>query len=467
MLTGSTYVAPSTAGTYHVIATSVADPSATATLAIHVQHPPYFAVQFNLINNTAPVSLELNGDASTVVVATGGPGSFSPLVGVGATFHVQVRAYNGMGVCLVQDGYGVMGTADVVVTVDCNPRRLALSPGLETMRVLPTSAAKFIALVANAFGASMQGFTASLNPDSGFSSTVGGPVDFVVDASDRAIVLQIGNNSTTLTRLTPTGSIDTTFGTAGSVSIDFFGLGAGTVLNKLAVDGQGRILAAGYANNGAANVSAVVRLTSSGQLDTSFAGTGKFANMGITAAARKVVPSPAGPYVVADGGVVYHIDDNGTLDTSFQPGAFPGIVKDAAVTATGDLVVWFNDVSAQADSIVRLTATGATDATFNATVYSVPVDPANLKFGTGTMLVAADGSLTLASRVFVPDTSSVNLVSKLQPDGSLDTSFGRAGVRSFDSRGGQPIDGVFVWPGHGVVVTTKQLTDVTFVYPAQ
>lgn len=61
-----------------------------------------------------------------------------------------------------------------------------------------------------------------------------------------------------IARLTPDGVLDTNFGEAGRLRIDFFG--AGDEVNAIAIQADGAIIAAGSARNGANTDIGMVRI---------------------------------------------------------------------------------------------------------------------------------------------------------------------------------------------------------------
>ncbi len=71
------------------------------------------------------------------------------------------------------------------------------------------------------------------------------------------------------------GTLDTTFDTDGKKSIDVAGAGHDDAANAVAIDGSNRIVLAGYANNGTNDDFAVLRLTTAGAADTSFSSNGQ------------------------------------------------------------------------------------------------------------------------------------------------------------------------------------------------
>jgi uncharacterized delta-60 repeat protein len=80
-------------------------------------------------------------------------------------------------------------------------------------------------------------------------------------------------NDFAVARYETNGALDTTFNGTGSVVT---GIGASDdTLTSVAVQGDGKIVAAGFAWNGSKNDFALARYTSAGVLDTDFNGTGK------------------------------------------------------------------------------------------------------------------------------------------------------------------------------------------------
>jgi uncharacterized delta-60 repeat protein len=146
-----------------------------------------------------------------------------------------------------------------------------------------------------------------------------------------------GADSTTdfaLARLTPTGQLDTTFGTGGVVVTDVAHGGDWALC--AAVTGDGRILVGGTSEPRTGQVdSTIARYLADGRLDTSFHGDGLFR-------LNLVVPDGIGAVhavaVAADGRIVVAGDDGGSpslsvarltadgqLDTSFGPSG--GVVR--------------------------------------------------------------------------------------------------------------------------------------------
>jgi uncharacterized delta-60 repeat protein len=120
--------------------------------------------------------------------------------------------------------------------------------------------------------------TGALDPDFGGDGRVtlpgGGSASAVLVQPDRRIVV-VGNASgsamMTVTRLTPSGSLDTTFDGDGTATIDFGSLA--DLAGGAALQPDGKIVVAGYTQ--AAEDVAVARLNPNGSPDATFGAAGK------------------------------------------------------------------------------------------------------------------------------------------------------------------------------------------------
>jgi uncharacterized delta-60 repeat protein len=189
-------------------------------------------------------------------------------------------------------------------------------------------------------------------------------------------------NKFAVARYTSTGALDNTFGSSGIVTTAVGTSDDG--IYSIAVQTDGKIVAAGYTKNGS-NVYqfAVVRYDSTGALDNTFGTNGKVTkqvgssgNWGYGVA----IQTDGKILIVGDANseiVVVRYTSNGTLDTTFD---VDGIVstpvtgtyaegKAIAVQTDGKIVVAGNtDDGANADiAVVRFNSNGSLDTTFNST----------------------------------------------------------------------------------------------------
>ena len=134
------------------------------------------------------------------------------------------------------------------------------------------------------------------------------------------------------------GSLDTGFGTGGKVTTDFSS--GEDRPYAVAVHTDGTIVVVGYAHNGTSNAFAIARYTSMGVPDTSFDSDGKVTTDFGTSndRARAVAIQSDGKIVVGGGAkgdfTVARYDTDGSLDTSFGGDADGNNVKDGYVTTT-------------------------------------------------------------------------------------------------------------------------------------
>jgi uncharacterized delta-60 repeat protein len=100
--------------------------------------------------------------------------------------------------------------------------------------------------------------------------------DVKIDASGRAVVgasAGSGNTDFAVARLTTSGQLDSTFGTGGKKTVDFSGMG--DQARSVALQANGKIILAGFTNNVNGSDTGFVRFNSNGTLDSTFGQAGK------------------------------------------------------------------------------------------------------------------------------------------------------------------------------------------------
>ena len=178
------------------------------------------------------------------------------------------------------------------------------------------------------------------------------------------------------------GSLDTTFNGTGKVTTDFFGGLDGA--RAVAIQSDGKIVVGGFANNGATAGFALARYNSDGSLDTSFNGNGKvFTDFGVTSVSSGLAIQSDGKivaagYVAQSGGLddfaVARYNPNGSLDTSFSGDGkvtfdfgSDDFANAVAIQADGKIVVagYTGQGIATDFALARLTTGGALDTGFS------------------------------------------------------------------------------------------------------
>jgi uncharacterized delta-60 repeat protein len=229
------------------------------------------------------------------------------------------------------------------------------------------------------------------------------------------------------------GTLDPTFGSAGKRVIDF-GTDDESVYGA-ALQPDGKIVLAGDSRLQVA----VARLKGNGTLDTTFDGDGKkLLSWGAIGRATAVLVAPNGKILLGgfsgpEGGniQVARLNATGALDTTFGTGGIAGIDfggddfgEAMARQADGRIVVAGRSTAAGA-VVARLRATGALDPDFgNGGRVTLP--------GGGSVravLVAPDRKIVVAGNASI---SAMMVVTRLMPDGSPDTTFDGDGTATID-----------------------------------
>jgi uncharacterized delta-60 repeat protein len=272
---------------------------------------------------------------------------------------------------------------------------------------------------------------------------------------------------------TQSGTLDASFGTGGKVTTDFAGSGDGA--GAIAVQPDGKLVAAGGATiNGQADF-ALARYNSNGTLDTSFGTGGRVTTDfgGRYEGASSVALQWDGKIVVAGGSVIGLYDNfalarynsNGTLDTSFGTG--------------GKVITDFGEVSAQADSVavqpdgkivvageanidggedfalVRYNPNGTLDASFGSggkvvTDFGLLQQGFSYAFG-NSLAVQLDGKIVVAGVAYIGPGRDFALA-RYDSNGTLDTSFGTGGKVMTDFSRNDSAFSVAVQPDGKIVV---------------
>ncbi|MDP6976627.1 MAG: fibronectin type III domain-containing protein [Acidimicrobiales bacterium] len=268
-------------------------------------------------------------------------------------------------------------------------------------------------------------------------------------------------------RLDTDGSLDTSFSGDGKVSL---GVGSGTdYAFALDVASDGDIVVVGYGHNGADWDVAVIRLDSSGNLDTAFSSDGKALydiGSGTADHGYAVDVADDGDLLIAgdSGGdaLAMRLTAAGVLDTAFSS---DGIVTASVGTADvgygiveaadGDVIVGGSAKDGDEEFLVlRFTASGAADTSFSSDgIHTVDLT-GNDDVGYG-IVEQADGSVVVAGSSNDGSKETFGIV-RLTATGSLDTDFSGDGTltTAFGSNDAEPY-GLAVTAGGKVVVAGK------------
>ncbi|MFO0841569.1 MAG: hypothetical protein U0797_04090 [Gemmataceae bacterium] len=238
------------------------------------------------------------------------------------------------------------------------------------------------------------------------------------------------------------GSVDTSFGSGGYTVTDFK-TGYDSA-NAVAIQPQGagpsKILAAGSATVANKGVTALARYNANGSLDTTFGSKGKVTID--TGGIRRMVVDGAGRILGMAGTTLTRYTANGALDTTFGSGGKVvtnikenGYPSSFALQADGKIIVAATspDPVTGTDEFVvaRYTANGAIDATFGTGGIVTTHPPTGHPCFSG-LAIQADGKVVLAGFEGGVDPDGVDrqgeYILRYNTNGSLDGAFGSGGI---------------------------------------
>jgi uncharacterized delta-60 repeat protein len=255
---------------------------------------------------------------------------------------------------------------------------------------------------------------------------------------------QPGADVATLARYNPNGTLDTSFGNGGVVTL--FG-GVYSLVNALALQPNGQIVGVGYIVGSGASDVAATRVNTDGSVDTSFGANG-VASIGVSTwqnpndRGNATVLQPDGKIVIfGDYDAGYHdrvfllrYTANGTLDPTFGSGGlttdefgFHNGGRAMAIQPDGKLVVTGGTVTGSADTYVaRYNTDGSADTSFGTngrvfTSYSAADDSSN------SVALQPNGKIVIGG--YQQDSAGQynSVIRRYNADGSTDSAFGNGG----------------------------------------
>src|SRR5215471_13159233 len=280
-----------------------------------------------------------------------------------------------------------------------------------------------------------------------------------------------GNSAFALERFNSNGALDASFGTGGKVTTDFGGRFGGA--RSVALQPDGKIVAAGGLVIGLFNDFVLARYNSNGTLDTNFGTGGKvITDFGVSADAMSVAVQPDGKIVVGgsanlDGGYNFELvryNNNGTLDATF--GTDGKVTTTFGVPQQGFSFALAYSLALQQDGKIVLagesTINGDRDFALARYNSNGTLDPS---FGTGGRVTTTFGQNDVAFSVAVqPDGKIVTAgfalfkfaLARYNSNGTLDAGFGTV-TAIF---GGDSDDvSIAVQPDGKIVVSGSSFTD--------
>lgn len=252
-----------------------------------------------------------------------------------------------------------------------------------------------------------------------------------------------GNNlSMGIFRLNPDGSTDTGFGEEGQQIIS--SAAGRSFIKGIAVQPDGKIIAAGYIWDGSQGDILVARLNSDGTPDSSFGDNGiKVADNGGSEIAQALILRDNGKFVVAgdadDKFMAVQFNPDGSLDTTFgingwainNVGTVWSYAFSMAEQPDGKLVLGGFSVGADYQvAVMRLETDGSLDGDFG-TGGLLAFNVGNGNDFSDGVAIQEDGKILIAGHKWISDTPILQydmFVTRLNENGTFDTSYGTGGT---------------------------------------
>jgi uncharacterized delta-60 repeat protein len=283
-----------------------------------------------------------------------------------------------------------------------------------------------------------------------------------------------------LARYDSRGHLDRQFGVRGTVLTDFGGSGSVDVASAVAVQPDGKIVAAGYSDASGSSDFALARYNANGTLDTTFNSTGKvltdFRGSGSSDIAFAVAIQPdrkivAAGYSDASGSSDFALaryNANGTLDTTFN--STGKVLTDFSGSGSGD---FSSAVSIQPDgkivaagysdasgtpydfALARYNANGTLDTTFDSTGKVLTDFSGSGSYDQAHALVIQSDGKIVAAGISITRGNPDFAIARYNANGGLDTTFDSTGkvLTDFSGSGSQDEASAVAIQSDGKIVT--------------
>ncbi|SEM14231.1 delta-60 repeat domain-containing protein/Por secretion system C-terminal sorting domain-containing protein [Chryseobacterium taichungense] len=253
------------------------------------------------------------------------------------------------------------------------------------------------------------------------------------------------------------GTLDSTFGISGKITSNHFST---QMIFDTATQPDGKIIAVGAATVGSSNNNTfyAVRFNANGAIDTTFGSNGYFnldmSGLGYNNFARTVELQPDGK-IILGGAVAQYINGdnyyfgvlrlngNGTVDTTFgnqgksifsmsSSSSTINQIKDIALQADGKIIVagtYYNSPSTDF-AVARLNTDGSLDSDFSndGKVLIGFTYNSNINYDEAYRIkILNDSRILIGGKTYFNDGAWCMLL----PDGSMDSSFGTGGKKTF------------------------------------
>lgn len=359
----------------------------------------------------------------TVPAVLAASGDLDPFFGTGGIVKTQFgeKDASGNSMALQADGkFVVVGQ----ISSEGNPD----NDDFGVVRYLPTGEVDpaFGAVVTDVGGAQDIAWSVAVQPD--------GKVVVAGQAASG------GRNAIAVVRYTRSGLLDESFGTGGKVITP---IGENSLAKSVALQSDGKIVVAGYTNSSGVIDTVVLRYLPDGSLDPDFNGSGiATVDFGLSEIASSVAVQTDGGIVVAGNNslqtLVMRLTSTGAVDTSFGGGdgfvttqiGLSCNIRGMVIDLNGRIVLAGQRIGPGQDFlVVRYTSDGMLDSTFAGGAGFVASHIGGGFEGANALAVRRDGSIFVTGVDYNDANGDFELALVRYTDaGALDSSFGNGGA---------------------------------------
>ena len=353
-------------------------------------------------------------------------------------------------------------------------------PTYSRMRRTAVRLALMLGLATVALGAllTVAALAASGDPDPTFDGDGKVTTDFggydggsavAIQSDSKIVVAGYASNDFALARYNDDGSLDTTFGTSGITTTNFGGSDGGS---SVAIQSDGMIVVAGYANNDFA----LARYNDDGSLDTTFGTSGiTTTHFGYGSDNGRAVAIQSDGMIVVAGYADNGSDDDfalaryntdGSLDTAFGTGGITTTHlsgnddKGYAIVIQSDGKIIVAGGSGSNFTLARYNTDGSLDTDFG-TDGATTTHFGSASAGSGVAL-QSDGKIIVAGYTSGVGGSDLALA-RYDTDGNLDTTFGMSGTTASDvDNGSDYINAIAIQDDDKIVATGFATVDGSY-----
>ena len=299
------------------------------------------------------------------------------------------------------------------------------------------------------------------------------PTAVIIQPDGKIIVAGSTQTDFGLLRFRSNGSLDTTFGAGGLASLDFFG--TNDVINDVALQPDGRIVAAGHTDAGLRV--GIARFHSDGSPDITFGDHGKASppRLGSGAEHASAIVIQPDLKIVAAGSVsagpdffgrqdfaLNRFNPDGQLDQTFGIGG-----RIVTPVGSGSGTCDIRDVVTQSDgkilaagfadstvALIRYESDGDLDSTFGNGAKAISVIPGSTgSFSASALVLQVDAKIVVAGQGYVGTAVGRDVaLLRYHADGNLDNTFGNQGVVISDFNGDDEAAALLLQPDGKLLV---------------